>query len=268
MDFQTFLKKTSSIPNSYIDDLFSMYDYKTLNSDFVIDLDKVAKWLSAKKSELLATLKRSYTQRTDYKQVGKEMTKGRPKTIILLTPECFKRICMQSRTAKADQVRTYFIEAESLLFRYKDAIIEHLQKQVGTLKLNQAPVPTPSKGVIYILKTPNGPDDMFKIGKTKAFKERMRSHQAAMPDNVEVSWVFETEFMDQVETCLKLAIKPRGYRKRKEIYQIDLDTLKEVIKTCERAMLKGRALPKRKKQQDGGAEPVYYYAFLDREEGA
>ena len=55
---------------------------------------------------------------------------------ILLTPDCFKRLCLLSRTKKAEEVRTYFIEIEKLLFNYKDYIIKALEKTVNILENN------------------------------------------------------------------------------------------------------------------------------------
>ena len=42
-----------------------------------------------------------------------------------------------------------------------------------------------------------------------------------------------TENIDQVESCIKAYMKKAQYRKYKEIYRVDLDILKEVIKNCD-----------------------------------
>lgn len=56
-------------------------------------------------------------------------------------------------------------------------------------------------------------------------------------------FVFETNDIDSVEKCLKLALKTKQYRKRKEFYQVDLDLLKELMKDCDNLMLKGKSKP-------------------------
>jgi phage anti-repressor protein len=42
----------------------------------------------------------------------------------MLTPDCMKRLCMVSKTKKAEEVRSYFIELEKHINQYKDVIIE------------------------------------------------------------------------------------------------------------------------------------------------
>lgn len=39
--------------------------------------------------------------------------------------------------------------------------------------------------------------------------------------------------MDQVEICLKGLLKRNQYRKRKEFYQVDIDIINELIKSCD-----------------------------------
>jgi len=41
-----FLKKYSTISNIFLEDFFSLYDNKTSENNFVIDLKNVAKWLN------------------------------------------------------------------------------------------------------------------------------------------------------------------------------------------------------------------------------
>jgi hypothetical protein len=63
---QSFLKKYSTVPNTFIDDMFSMVGKSTAQTDKVVDLDKAAKWLGTTKGKLLTTLKRSYVEDADY----------------------------------------------------------------------------------------------------------------------------------------------------------------------------------------------------------
>ena len=59
------------------------------------------------------------------------------KEIILMTPDCFKRMCLLSKTNKAEEVRTYFIELEKLILNYKNYIIEFLYIQILNFILYQ-----------------------------------------------------------------------------------------------------------------------------------
>lgn len=81
----------------------------------------------------------------DFKVIGKVAVappeaKRRPgpaKTQVLMTVQCFKLLCMQSRAPKASEVRRYFLELEKTLMRYKDTINEALMQQITANELRQ-----------------------------------------------------------------------------------------------------------------------------------
>jgi phage anti-repressor protein len=127
INLQEYLKKYSTISSSFIDDFYSLYSYDTNNDDFVINIEMLAKWLKAEKKHLKETLTNSYIKNVDYKVSKKDInTGGRKSELILLTPDCMKRLCMASRTKKSEEVRTYFIEIEKHIDKYKTYIIEGL----------------------------------------------------------------------------------------------------------------------------------------------
>ena len=66
----------------------------------------------------------TYTKNIDYKITKEKSGKisKSNKEIILMTPDCFKRMCLLSKTNKAEEVRTYFIELEKLILNYKNYI--------------------------------------------------------------------------------------------------------------------------------------------------
>ena len=153
---QDYLKKTSSISATFIDDFFTLYDRNTISTDFVIDLDVICKWLSARKDSIKKTLTETYTQNIDYIVKTEKSTGGRPNEKVLLTCECFKRLCMLSRTKKAEDVRSYFIDLEKHIDKYKNHIMEGLVRKVEMYEKELKPQPKqPSKGVIYVLKMNN-----------------------------------------------------------------------------------------------------------------
>ena len=170
LSLQVYLKKYSTITNKFIDDFFGLYNYETEKDDYVIDLEIVVKWLKARKDSIKRTLLDSYTKNIDYKITKeKKMSKnvGKPKEIIMLTPDCFKRLTMSSKTKKAEEVRTYFIQLEKHIDKYKNYIIDGLDKQVKTLKTNQKPKVDPKSGVIYVLRSNKDIEGIYRIGKTK-----------------------------------------------------------------------------------------------------
>lgn len=258
ISLQNFLKKYSSISNTFIDDFFSLYTTDTTDTDLVINFDNLVIWLKIRKDSLKRTLVDTYIKNIDYKiRKIKSTTPGKPKEEIMITGDCCKRLCMLSKTKKAEEVRTYFIEIEKLMNKYKNYIIEALNKQVGVLENNQKPIPNNKGGIIYVLKTDKDIIDLYKLGKTKKFKERIRTHNSSHIDNVDIVHIYETDYIDEVEKCLKNVLSTKQYRKRKEFYQIDLDVLKELIKTCDKMSLKVRKNNKNI-QQDGG-----YFIMLE-----
>ena len=132
---------------------------------------------------------------------------------------------MSSKTLKAEEVRTYFIEIEKHLDKYKNYIIEGLNNRINKLETNQKPIVNINSGVIYIMKTDESIENVYKIGRTKKFKDRLKTHNTSHVDNIEVLFIYETNDINQVENCLKTILKTKQYRKRKEFYEIDLNLL-------------------------------------------
>jgi hypothetical protein len=91
---QDYLKKFSVVSNKFIDDFFSLYQYNTKDSEFVIDLEVLTKWLGATKGSIKETLKTTYTKNIDYTEtINKTGANGRPSAKVILTPDCMKRLC-------------------------------------------------------------------------------------------------------------------------------------------------------------------------------
>ncbi len=258
IELRDFLKKYSSISNKFIDDFFSLYTINSDDTDLIIDFDNLVDWLNMRKDNLKKTLVNTYIKNIDYKiKKIKSTTAGKPKEEILITADCCKRLCMLSKTKKAEEVRTYFIEVEKLMNKYKNYIIENLNKKINILENNQKDIPNTKNGVIYVLKTDHDIINLYKIGKSKKFKERIRTHNSSHTDNVDIVHIYETNDINTVEKCLKTLLASTQYRKRKEFYQIDLDILKDLIKTCDKMNLKVKKSNKNIKQTGG------YFIMLD-----
>lgn len=252
LSLQNYLKKYTTISNKFIDDFFDLYDNTTNQDDYVINLDAVTKWLKIRKDNIKRILISMYIINIDYtikrtKSSSGELG-GRPIEKIMLTPECFKRLCMLSRSSKAEEVRSYFIQLEKHIDKYKNYIIDALNVENNKLKNNQKPIVNPQRGIIYVLKSD---DNLLKLGRSDKTKSRIRTHNTSHPDNVEVLFVFETDNSKTVENCLKSLITEYQYRKRKEFYEIDIDLLKELIADCDGLMLKARYHQKKFKHSGG-----------------
>lgn len=263
ISLQNYLKKFSSINNTFIDDFFSLYDENTSDSDFVINIDAVSKWLNIIRGSIKKTLIETYRENIDYKiKIQKNNNAGRPRENIYLTPDCFKRISMLTKSSKGEEVRTYYIQLEKHIDKYKDNIINDLRSRVKVLEQNMKPIEVPkNEGVIYVLKTHDniGISDIYKIGSTKDFKSRITTHHTSHADNIEVSHVYKTNDIIGVENCVKGFLRDKQYRKRKEFYQADLEMIKGVIDKCGDVALIKKTKPNKSKEPTNSNYFIYLH---------
>jgi phage anti-repressor protein len=243
INFKDFLKKYSNLSNEFIDDFYNIYNFNEYNNnDFIIDLEIIIKWLDMRKYDLKKTLERTYMINIDYIiNINKKQINGSGgynKKNILLTPDCFKRLCMLSKTKKAEEVRTYFLELEKLIHNYKNYIIKGLQSTVNLLENNTKEVSQKIKGVVYILRSPKDIDGIYRFGQTENFKKRLANYNSANSDKMEVLYIFETKDSKQIQDCVIVQIKTLRYKKRKDFYEINLNLLKKIINECASFTLK------------------------------
>jgi phage anti-repressor protein len=151
---------------------------------------------------------------------------------ILITPNCMKELCMISQTAKAKEVRKYFIEMEKLVKRYFETIKEEMYKKIGLLEKNQKPKTNIKGGVIYILRALNMDVTLYKLGKTDDLKNRLNTYNSGNANDIEPLFIIPVKDIDSVESCVKKASKRFQYRKRKEVYEMDIELLKIIMSDC------------------------------------
>ena len=251
MDLISFLKTYSKINNDFIEDFFSFYN-KDTKYNFCVNLDKIAKWMNTRKSDLKETLINSYKQNIDYViTINKNGKSGVQPKLILLTPKCFKLMAMQSKTKKAVQVREYYYELEEVVDKYKEYIIQGLNDKIKKLENNQKPKTNLSSGIIYILETADGIGH-YKIGKTKNLKNRLLKYNGDKKDDIVPIYLYETNDIDAVEECIKRYSKEYKYRKYKEVYKTDINMLKDLINDCGEFRDKVSLKIKNKSNQKGG----------------
>jgi superfamily II DNA or RNA helicase len=144
MDFINYIRNNKEIKIS---------DYEIFNnlvnkSDFIINMEKSNEFLID--SEILRdwlkinirrkfndTIKRSYIRDIDYKIEKIKKSKGsggHNLEIITLTPEAAKKICLSTRSKIGRVVQQYFIDIELALHKYKNYIIEAMNKKIEELE--------------------------------------------------------------------------------------------------------------------------------------
>jgi hypothetical protein len=269
-ELATFLKKMSPIPNKFIDDLFAFYQPDTAQTDLAINLDAVAKWLHVRKDVLMRTLRTSYTAKVDYEVTRMQNPNVNTKygrnayKRVLLTPDCFKRLCMRSRGKTAEDVRTYFIHVEALVVKYRKQMVEGMQHEISRIEslrmARSLPKASSREGYIYVLKASPKYDTVVKIGRTRDLLRRIREHSAALADDPEVLYIFKTTDVSAVETCVKAWLKDKRWKgtlsRYREVYQADVDMIKQLIHGCDLSGIVKRDMSQTSRKSVGGGGDV------------
>jgi phage anti-repressor protein len=259
MDFEEFINKYSFVNSKFVKDFYNIIkeDYIERYNEFLIDSEILRKWLQINmKRSFNDTIKKSYKKNIDYKIEKIKKTEGRGGhnlEIITLTPEAAKKICLSTNSKMGSQVQQYFLDLEVALYKYKNYIIEGMNKKIEQLENNMKPKTNTSKKIIYIFRALNTDLTLYKIGKTINSKTRFSKHNSPMANDLEVLFQYETENIDQVELCIKAHMKKAQYRKYKEIYQVNLDIIKKTIKNCDANINEiNKDIERKNKKQKGG----------------
>ena len=259
MDFETFINKYSFVNSKFVKDFYNIIkeDYIERYNEFLIDSEILRKWLQINiKRSFNDTIKKSYKKNIDYKiekVKNSEGSGGHNLEKITLTPEASKKICLSTNSKMGGQVQQYFLDIEVALYKYKNYIIEGMNKKIQQLENNQKPKINSSKKIIYVFRALNTDLTLYKIGKTINSKTRFSKHNSPMANDLEILFQYETDNIDQVEKCVKVFMKKAQYRKYKEIYQVDLDIIKKTIKNCDVEINEiNKEIERKNKKQKGG----------------
>ena len=259
MNFETFINKFSFVNSKFVKDFFNIIkeDYIERYNEFLIDSEILRKWLEIKNKQIFNdTIKRSYKKNIDYKteKIKKTLgSGGHNLEVITLTPEAAKKICLSTNSKMGGQVQQYFLDLEVALYKYKNYIIEGMNKKIQQLENNQKPKINATKKIIYVFRALNTDLTLYKIGKTINSKTRFSKHNSPMANDLEVLFQYETDNIDQVELCIKAYMKKAQYRKYKEVYRVDLDIIKKTIKNCDVEINKiNKEIETKNKKQKGG----------------
>jgi hypothetical protein len=239
------IKLFTRVPAAFVDDFYAFLKDKKRQNDFSIDLEKVSKWLKVAKYNLLKTLRGSYTQNKDYTtgevpnvvfDVDAKVNPkgaGRRRKLVMLTPDCFKRLCMRSRSAKAETVRTYFNELDKFLDHYADQISDGITRDIEAVSKKMVKAPgKDGPGYLYVLRASADNPDLKKIGHAADLIKRLATYNTGRAEDVELLYAYRVEKRKAVEACVKGMMEGKRFRKRREIYEIDLDILKALINGC------------------------------------
>ena len=231
----------------FVNAMSEFYSEKTLPTDIVIDLDKVATFLEMERFNIKKTLLASYKLGIDFtiskyeKQSGVKKHGAHLKELILVTPDCFKRLCMRSKTVNGERVRSYFLRIESIIIEYRNILINHLETKlqsaeakIKVLEYNQRPIAKTDNGeeqggIVYVFSVEKG---MFRIGSTNNEIKRMKEHGSSHADDIQPAAVFKVKNYKAAEKCALAYMADKRYLRKKDVFDADLDMVKAVITAC------------------------------------
>ena len=129
------------------------------NTDFVVDLDDVWKWLDfSQKFNAIRILEAHFKLDVDYKNITASTSDsdeehstnqdkpkkhgGHNKQTIKLTIRCFKLLCLKAQTKKAGEIHEFYIKLEEIIHQTVDEQTTQLRAQLeqSTAQLNQATI--------------------------------------------------------------------------------------------------------------------------------
>ena len=236
-NLEDFIIKRSNIPKDFLIDFFNLGGDTYGDTYKNINFDDIVKWLNVQKNHLKRLLVANFKIMDDYTE-KKVLIKNNKRganyvSKIMLTPDCFKELCMLSKSEKAKGVRKYYIIAEGLLRDHFEILINNLNKELGLIKNNiKKPIEVVG-GHIYILKAQNTTlKDMYKLGNSDNMKKRLRTYNTGNANNIEPLFVIKVDNIKMVEGCIKNIANEYQYRKNKEVYNIDFKFLQKLCIKC------------------------------------
>jgi hypothetical protein len=215
MKLANFLKKYSVINDEFIDDYHTFFDEKADELMCTINLYDIAKWLDIKEEKLKKLLINNFKEHIDYIIDKKNINN------LVLSPKCSKLLCMMSESEKANLIRTYHTDLEKLIVKYKEEIVNDLDKQMN-IKNNSKEMFENDKGLIYILKVKDG---LYKLKYISENKNKTKKYKLPIVFIFKIDYNIEGH-IDEIKKNLNEYL----YKNKTRTYKIDLELLKNRIK--------------------------------------
>ncbi len=208
----------------YVANLYCYLNYNS-KTDFVVNLDRTWKWLGYNRiNDCSRVLLKNFKENVDYKiekaalqdgkagpnllEEGKNLGgAGLNRECITLTVNCFKKLCLKSRTEKADQIHDYYIELENIFNEVVSEQTEELQQKLllkDKQKEQNLITNFGKKPILYVGIAEYCEDGTFiiKPGYTDNMQTRLNDHKNEINPNFTFEYVYETVYNREVERRL------------------------------------------------------------------
>ena len=223
ISLREFLKLYTAIPNKFIDNYYKFYDM--CNDDiFGIELEDVLDFLDiTERKEFYDRFRKRYQLNEDYitEKLSIKKIKDVKQIIYYISFDTFEKICMMSKSKRANNVRDYFITLRKFIDYYKNNFNNMIMDDILSGK---------DKYMYIILVNKN--KNIFKIGHTDDIRKRLKTYMTGKDIHPDIKFIMRIDNAKLVESCTKTNLKFFEYKKNHEIYKIDINTIKKIIKNC------------------------------------
>lgn len=236
LTFEQFSKMVLPVDNEFIAEYNEIFnkDPSKFKYKFVISEDQLTEWLEycdiySFRRKLFAVDKDSgqpdFEEHIDY-IVKNPLVDDKVTEVYMLTIDAAKRFAMTSGK-KRKSIQKYFLEIEKVFSQYQHYIVTGILNESMLVKNGKEPLVSHKKGIIYINYVPEEDMDMD-------FNSNMISVRQDFDEKVMPLFVYETDKIDDVEICVKDALKYVKSRKVKDMYLIPVDAAKRIVIMCDR----------------------------------
>lgn len=245
--FEEYVSKMINQEDETLDEKFIkefLFSFES-EDEFCIAAEKLIEWkVFTLKSNIKRQLgKMKCIEGKDFYSQKIKSTGGRPSENIMLSIDCFKKLCIMAKNSEGEKVRTYYLVLEKLFKKYSkeefDRQIEEKNRQLeeqrivleeekekalklsteltdeqtNAIKLKKSLTHVQksfmhrhqfSKGkCVYILSDPDCKYGKFKIGLTQDINQRLKSDRTMIP-SIKVCSIFFTEYCELFERIIKV----------------------------------------------------------------
>jgi transposase-like protein len=198
---------------------FYCYNKYNIDTDYIIKLDDIWKWLGYKRIEeckrcLIKNFKenkhyiaKKFAPPTCGAKINEENRGGHNKENIYMTISCFKKLCIKAGTDKADEIHDYYIKMEEVI---NEIVYEQSEQLRNQLQLKEKEIKNTllevynKKPVVYLAKVE---ENIIKYGSSDNIKERHYTHKREIIDNFEFVFILETEYNKELENMIRTEMK-------------------------------------------------------------
>ena len=225
--FIKLLKEHTDIDIKFINTFFKNFKIGE-ELDFNIKDINVANYLGIQLRTLRERLQNKYSKNNIFIQnvdFIKVKTKGTSSVMYLLNYPCFEKIAMNGDSPKSESVRMYFIKLREFLLKNQHIIYQSMNTKQELKKYS-------NMETIYFFVIDVRNPDILKIGRTTDIIKRLRNYNTGRVNEVQLKYFALVKNNLIIEKCMKLKLRKNQVYENKEIYKVDPEKVKKIIKDC------------------------------------